>query len=89
MEYMSCGKVTVCLDLLESRRTAAETAIFVETDDAASYAEAIERTLDDEELRSRLGTDALKRISQLDWRASEKALIGTYEKLSCGDWVKP
>ena len=45
--FTECGKATVCFDLLESRRTAGDTAVFVERDDPAEFAEAIEKLLDD------------------------------------------
>jgi glycosyltransferase involved in cell wall biosynthesis len=81
MEYMSCGKVTVSFDLLESRRTAGDTAVFVGKDDSAEFAEAIERILDDGQRRSEMGKAARERSRSLHWGISQEALIGAYEKL--------
>jgi len=81
MEYMSCGKVTVCFDLLESRRTAGDTAVFVERDDPAEFAEAIEQILDDGQRRCEMGNAARERSLGLHWGISQEALIETYEKL--------
>jgi glycosyltransferase involved in cell wall biosynthesis len=81
MEYMSCEKVTVCFDLLESRRTAGDTAIFVGKDDTAKFAEAIAQILDEGRRRCEMGNAARERSLSLHWGISEETLIGTYEKL--------
>lgn len=81
VEYMSCGKVTVCFDLLESRRTAGDTAVFVGRDDPAEFAEAIEQILDDRQRRCEMGIAARERSLRLHWGISQEALIGTYENL--------
>ena len=81
MEYMSCGKVTVCFDLLESRRTAGDTAVFVGKDDPAEFAQAIEQILDDGQRRCEMGNAARERSLRLHWGTSQEALIGTYENL--------
>ena len=81
MEYMSCGKVTVCFDLLKSRRTAGDTAVFVGRDDPAEFAEAIEQILDDGRRRCEMGNAARERSLRLHWGFSQEVLIGTYEKL--------
>jgi glycosyltransferase involved in cell wall biosynthesis len=81
MEYMSCGKVTVCFDLLESRRTAGDTAVFVGSDDTAEFARAIEQILDDGRRRYEMGNAARGRSLGLHWGISKEALIETYEKL--------
>jgi glycosyltransferase involved in cell wall biosynthesis len=81
MEYMSCGRVTVSFDLLESRRTAGDTAVFVGKDDPAEFAEAIEEILDDGQRRSEMGNAARERSRRLHWGISQEALIGAYEKL--------
>jgi glycosyltransferase involved in cell wall biosynthesis len=67
MEYMSCGKLTVCFDLLESRRTAGDTAVFVERDDPEEFAQAIEKILDDEQRRCEMGMAARERSVRLHW----------------------
>lgn len=81
MEYMSCGKVTVCFDLLESRRTAGDTAVFVGRDEPAEFAEAIEQILDDGQLRCKMGNAARERSLRMHWGTSQEALIGMYGKL--------
>ena len=81
MEYMSCGKATVCFDLLESRRTAGDTAVFVERDNPADFAKAIEQILNDGQRRCEMGNAAKQRSHSLHWGISQDALIGIYEKL--------
>jgi glycosyltransferase involved in cell wall biosynthesis len=82
MEYMSCGKVTVCFALLESRRTAGDTAVLVEWDDPAEFAEAIEQLLDDAQRMCEMGNAARERSLRLYWGISQEALIRTLKSCS-------
>jgi len=73
VEYMSCGRVTVCFDLLESRRTAADTAVFVGRDDTVEFAGAIEQILDDGRRRCEMENGARERSLSLHWGISQEA----------------
>jgi glycosyltransferase involved in cell wall biosynthesis len=82
MEYMSCGKVTVSFDLLESRRTAGTAAVFVCTHTPESFGEAILEILDDPIRRERLGQLALGRVRTcLHWGLSSEVLARAYEQV--------
>ncbi|MBZ5667067.1 MAG: glycosyltransferase family 4 protein [Acidobacteriia bacterium] len=82
MEYMSCGKVTVSFDLLESRRTAGPAAMFVCTHNPESFGNAILEILDDPLRRERLGQLALERVrTTLHWGLSSEVLVTTYEQV--------
>ena len=82
MEYMACGKPIVSFDLLESRRSAQDAAVYVEEDDAESLAKAIDALLADSELRQRLGEYGYERVnSTLDWSHSARALVQAYSRL--------
>jgi len=82
MEYMSCGKVTVSFDLLESRRTAGPAAVFVRTHNPESFGDAILEILDDPIRRETLGRLALERVrTSLHWGLSSEVLAGAYEQV--------
>ena len=84
MEYMSCGRVTVAFDLLESRRTAGPAAIYVEKDDPALFGDAILAILDDTKKREELGRMALERVrTSLHWGLSRQVLL---QGLSTNEW---
>jgi glycosyltransferase involved in cell wall biosynthesis len=79
-DYMSCGKVTVCFDLLESRRTLGPAGIFVEHDDPAHFGDAILRILDDPDSRRKLGRIAGVRLRRsFHWGLSRTVLLHAYE----------
>lgn len=83
MEYMSCGRVTVSFDLLESRRTAGPAAIYVEKDDPALFGDAILAILDDTKKREELGRMALERVrTSLHWGLSRQVLLKAYQQMN-------
>lgn len=82
MEYMSCGKPTVCFDLVEARYSAGPAALYVREDDPAQFGDAILELLDDEARRRRMGEAGLLRVRQeLNWERSRQALLQAYEQL--------
>jgi glycosyltransferase involved in cell wall biosynthesis len=81
-EYLALGKPVVAYDLLESRRTAGDAALFVACDDTAAFAAALRRLAHDPLLRYRLAHDALSRAKRhLTWEHSERALLEAYATL--------
>jgi glycosyltransferase involved in cell wall biosynthesis len=80
-EYMGHGRAVVATDLAETRRTAAEAAVYVPPGDPAAFAEGIARLLDDEALRVHLGRAAERRArSALSWERSEQGLLAAYRR---------
>lgn len=83
MEYMACGKPIVSFDLLESRRSAAGAAVYVDGDDPQSFAEAIDSLLADPEMRDEIGAFGYQRVqSELSWDHSARALVEAYAGLA-------
>jgi glycosyltransferase involved in cell wall biosynthesis len=80
-EYMALGKPVVSYDLLETRRTAGDAALFVRPGDADGFADAIRLLARDPELRGRLAGAARERAGSLTWQHSERALLRAYETL--------
>jgi glycosyltransferase involved in cell wall biosynthesis len=85
MEYMSYCVPSVSFDLVETEVSAGDTALFVPSGDLTGFADAIERLLDDDDLRVTLGLAARARVAeQLDWREQAAAYIGAYDRMFGG-----
>jgi len=82
MEYMAMGRPIVAFDLVETRFSAQDAALYAEANLVEDFAKNIETLLDDEELRLRMGAVGRKRIEEeLSWDHSKKNLLLAYEKL--------
>ena len=83
MEYMAHALPSVSFDLVETRVSGGDTVLYVESGDRAAFADAVERLLDDNELRLRLALAARQRVAtSLDWRAQAEAFVGVYDALT-------
>lgn len=82
MEYMACGKPIVSFDLLETRRSAQEAAVYVECDDPKLLAEKINALLVDPQRCQEMGDYGFARVcSELPWSHSANKLIDAYSRL--------
>lgn len=82
MDYMRCGKPIVSFDLLESRYSAVEAAVFVPNNNTIEYAVKILELLDKPEIRNKMGNYGKLRVeNSLKWEYSEKVLIDSYLKI--------
>jgi glycosyltransferase involved in cell wall biosynthesis len=85
MEYMSYCLPSVSFDLVETRVSAGDTAVFVPSGDISAFADAVEHLLDDDEARVAMGLAARTRVvSELDWRPQARAYVGVYDRLLLG-----
>lgn len=83
LEYMSCGKPTVCFDLKEARYSAGPSAVYVAKDDAAQFGDAILELLDDPARRLRMSRIGLQRVrEELNWERSSMTLLEAYRRLT-------
>jgi glycosyltransferase involved in cell wall biosynthesis len=83
MEYMSCGKPTVCFDLKEARYSAGSAAVYVRRDDSSLFGDAILELLDDSACRRCMGQAGLERVRQeLNWDHSRRELLEAYRHLT-------
>jgi glycosyltransferase involved in cell wall biosynthesis len=83
MEYMSCGKATVCFDLTEARYSAGDAAVYVKEDDPSQFGDAILETLGDAVRRRRMGQAGVQRVRQeLQWENSRRRLLEAYRRLT-------
>ncbi|MET1052309.1 MAG: glycosyltransferase family 4 protein [Mycetocola sp.] len=83
MEYMAYGLPAVSFDLLETRVSGADTVLYVPSGDITAFADAVERLIDDPQLRAELGRKARTRVATLlDWRPQSAAYISVFDELS-------
>lgn len=85
MEYMALGKPIVSFDLPETRVSAGHAALFVPPNDTLAFARAIERMMDDPQLRERMGAEGLRRVhEELSWEKVSPNLLHAYQYLQPG-----
>lgn len=83
MEYMAYGLPAVSFDLVETRVSGGDCLLYVPSGDTLAFADAVEKLIDDPELRVRLGRAGRERVStQLDWRPQAEAYVAVFDELS-------
>jgi glycosyltransferase involved in cell wall biosynthesis len=79
LEYMAYSRPVVLYELEEGRRTAGEGALYARPNDPRDFAIQIEKLLDSEELRRRLGELSRKRTEEeLNWKVQSSKLVAAY-----------
>jgi glycosyltransferase involved in cell wall biosynthesis len=82
MEYMAFGLPVVAFDLKETRVSAGDAAMYIESGEVAAYAEAIVELLDDADKRDAMGRRGRLRIEdELGWPHQREAYVGVYDAL--------
>lgn len=85
MEYMALGRPVVAFDLMETRFTAHNAALYATPNDVEDFADKIEMLLDNAELRRHLGTAGRRRIEEkLSWEHMREHLLLAYHMLLPG-----
>ena len=82
MEYMAMGRPIVSFDLVESRVSAGEAAVYAAANDEREFARLIAELLDDPGLRARMGEIGRRRVeNSLSWAVSAQNLLAAYDGL--------
>jgi len=82
LEYMAFGLPVVAFDLKETRVSAGEAALYVQSGDVPAYAAAIVRLLDDRAKREAMGNAGRLRIeNNLGWPYQREAYVGVFDAL--------
>ena len=82
VEYLGRGVPVVAADLTETRRTAADAAVYVATGSGEEFAEAIDDLLDDPERRAQMRKEGLARFAErLSWNIQERSYVGIWKTL--------
>ena len=81
VEYLAFGKPVVAFDLREARASAGPAAAYASEDTASAFAAEIARLLDDPALRTEMGIEGRRRVTQeLSWAQSETSLLAAYRR---------
>ncbi|MDQ6805455.1 MAG: glycosyltransferase, partial [Actinomycetota bacterium] len=81
-EYLAAGRPVVAFDLVETRRTAEDCALYASGGDFGDFATQVLRLVDDDDLRAELSRRALRRARDLVWERSERGLLELYQRLA-------
>ncbi|MBF6651149.1 glycosyltransferase family 4 protein [Methylobacter sp. BlB1] len=81
MEYMALGKPTVAFDLVETRFSAQEAAIYVQPNDELEFAERVSWLLDNPDECEKMGKIGRDRVANaLAWEYSVPVLLQAYSE---------
>ncbi len=87
MEYMALGKPVVAFDLVETRLTAQDAALYAIPNLVEDFASKVATLLDDEQLRVNMGAIGRRRIvEELNWDHNKSNLLQAYEMLFTGSF---
>ena len=90
MEYMAYCLPSVSFDLVETRVSGGDTVLYVDSGDLTGFCDAVERLLDDDDLRVEMGLRARRRVAEeLDWKAQAAAYARVVDELSGRSTVAP
>ncbi|MEO5853274.1 MAG: glycosyltransferase family 4 protein [Nocardioides sp.] len=82
MEYMAYALPSVTFDLVETRVSGQDACLYVPSGDVGAFADAVERLLDDPELRLEMARRARTRVCrELDWRPQSAAYVRVFQRL--------
>jgi glycosyltransferase involved in cell wall biosynthesis len=81
-EYLAAGLPVVAYDLVETRRTAGDAALYAPADDAAAFTAHVSELAADPMLRLALARRGRARAEELVWERSERVLLTAYDRLA-------
>jgi glycosyltransferase involved in cell wall biosynthesis len=85
MEYMAYELPVVAFDLVETKVSAGEAAVYVPSPDVDGFAKAIIELVDDPERRRQMGSLGRRRVEeQLAWQHQRANYLSVYERLLGG-----
>ncbi len=83
MEYMAYALPSVSFNLVETRVTGGDTVLYVPSGDIPAFTDAVERLIDDPDLRLEMALRARERgAALLAWRPQAKAYVSVYDDLT-------
>jgi len=89
LEYMAFGKPVVCYDLVETKYSAHDAALYIKPNDTIEFAKGIVELLGDFERRTRMGRYGLQRVrNKLCWNRTYKSLLEAYKYLFVKKHIK-
>lgn len=89
MEYMAFGLPSVAFDLKETRISGEDSVLYVPPGDIRAFADAVERLLDDDDLRAEMAVSGRRRaVSVLDWRPQREAYLRAITSVVSGGMIE-
>lgn len=81
MDYMWFGKPIVSFNLLESKNSAQDAAVYIKNAKEEDFGQAIIDLADSPDKRKSMGRYGQKRVKLLSWQQSEKVLMNAYSSI--------
>jgi glycosyltransferase involved in cell wall biosynthesis len=82
VEYMAMGRAIVSFDLIESKVSAGDAAVYATPNDEQEFAGLVAQLLDDPDRRAQMGEVGRRRLEEeLSWKHSAANLTGAYADL--------
>lgn len=83
MEYMAFALPSVAYDLKETRVSGEDAVLYVPSGDIDALADAVEKLIDDEDLRVEMAVRGRRRVSRiLDWRPQRAAYVAAIDSVT-------
>ena len=79
LEAMACGTPVVCSNRPSLPETVGDAALLVDAEDVEELAQAMQRLLENEELRAEMRERGLRRARRFTWRKAAEKLLAAYE----------
>jgi glycosyltransferase involved in cell wall biosynthesis len=90
VEYLGRGVPVVAADLIETRRSAGDAAVYVPTGSPAEFAREIDTLLDDPARRARMRQVGLRRFSALlAWEHQARGYVELWQRLLARRLARP
>ncbi|MBI4300052.1 MAG: glycosyltransferase [Chloroflexi bacterium] len=83
LEAMACGTPVVSSDLPAMHEMLGEAAIFLDSQDAESWASTLLQLHADADLRRTLRERGLAQVRRFDWRRTAQETLTVYHKVLC------
>jgi glycosyltransferase involved in cell wall biosynthesis len=84
LEYMALARPVIAFDLLETRVSCGDAALYAAGGTALGLADAIDRLAGDAPLRAMLGDRGRRRAARLYWEHAEQPLLAVYRRCLSG-----
>ncbi len=81
LEAMACGAPVITSNISSLPEVAGDAALLVDPSNIEELASAIQRLLDDAQLREDLRQKGYKRVEQFSWTASAQKMLAVYQQL--------
>lgn len=82
LEAMACGTPVVCTDVSSLPEIVGDAALLVPVGDPQALADAMERCLNDDDLRAEMSRRGLRQAARFSWAETARKTLGVYTSLA-------